>query len=133
LAYECPAGITATNAKAVLAYLFREEVPDCPAIGTRSFHLTDNYDNKETDMYLGDNYPDPFTGVTVIPYCLPDETEAKLIISDALGKHIAEFDLYGGKNTIEIDTKNWADGIYLYGLSIDNIIYEYKKMIKANE
>jgi hypothetical protein len=61
LAYECPENVATVNAKAVLSYLFREEVPACSVSMTKSILVLQNNGNKIKE-YLGENYPDPFSG-----------------------------------------------------------------------
>jgi hypothetical protein len=46
-----------------------------------------------------------------------------------LGKTIAEFDAESGENKINVDCREWAAGIYLYGLLVEDLLLEYKQMI----
>lgn len=124
LAYKCPAGIASTNAQAILSLLYRENVPICPMmVGTKSIRINNNnninddkYNKPILDIILGDNYPDPASDYTIIPYYLPEDTDGIMEIYDAMGKVIAIYNLYQGDNQLNIDTKNLHPGIYTYTL-----------------
>jgi hypothetical protein len=134
IAWLCPAGIASANARALLLYLNREEVPPCPETGTRNKLIESNKTNTPIS-YLGDNYPDPFSGNTVIPYYLPENSKGEIVIMDALGREIKRYILQEGENKLNIDSRSgsteWQSGIYFYYLVIDGRAVEYRKMIKA--
>lgn len=137
VAYQCPEGMAAVNAKAILMYLFREQVPACPVNSNSSMrfvnNLTDFEDNPEMQVksYLGNNYPDPFGRNTIIPYYLPEGCKGEIEIKDVTGRVILTLSLQEGENTLQIDSKSWANGIYFYGMKINNENIENKKMIKT--
>ncbi len=131
IAYGCPEGMATVNAKAILMYLFMEQVPSCPESGTQSMRFANNSIQKAKSSYLGDNYPDPFNSNTVIPYYLPEGSNGEIIIKDVTGRIILTLSLQSGENTIEINSKDWADGVYLYGMSINGENIENKKMVKT--
>jgi hypothetical protein len=130
IAWLCPASIATANARALLLYLNREEVPPCPETGTRNKQIENNSTNTSFS-YLGDNYPDPFSGNTVIPYYLPENTKGEIVIMDALGREVKRYILKYGENKINVDSRNWQSGIYFYSIVIDGNTTEHKKMIKA--
>jgi len=130
LAYHCPEGMATVNAKAILMYLYREEVSACPLSGTRSMRFENN-EIKQTKTFLGDNYPDPFSRNTIIPYYLPEATKAEIIIKDVTGRIILCLPLHEGENKLEIDSKGWANGVYFYGMSINGENIDNKKMVKT--
>jgi len=128
LAYQCPEDMATANAKAVLFYLFRETVPPCPVNETKIQKLNDKTDIKQS--FLGDNYPDPFSNRTVIPYCLPDGVQGELTVKDVTGRVMLTIPLNGSENKLEIETKNWAAGVYVYSLTINGEAIENRKMVK---
>ncbi|MBI5539822.1 MAG: PKD domain-containing protein [Bacteroidia bacterium] len=132
LANQCPEGIATVNAKAILMYLYREEVPACPENGMRTMRVENNNIHQTNLSYLGDNYPDPFSRNTVIPYNLPEGSKGIIEIKDVTGRIILTLSLQEGENTLEIDSKGWANGIYFYGMKINNENIENKKMVKTN-
>ncbi len=131
LAYKCPAGLGTSNAQSILDLLYREEVTECPLfITTKSMKFNEEKTYiPEREVYLGDNYPEPFTGKTYIPYYLPEGITGKIVVRDIYGRNIAVYEIVEGKNILEINTQNWANGVYMYGLLIDGEIHEYKKMV----
>ncbi len=130
LAYQCPDEMATANAKAVLFYLLRETVPPCPLNETRIQQLQNKPDNNQSS-FLGENYPDPFTNRTVIPYYLPKGLEGELTVKDVTGRMLYTAPLQEGENRLEIDTRNWAAGIYVYGMTINGEIVEARKMVKS--
>ena len=134
LAYQCPANPAVYNARAIVDLLLGEHIPPCPSgLYTKSMQVSNHneYFNEERidNPVLGDNYPEPFTGTTNIPYYLPDDLTGKIIILDVHGKKIAEYKAEKGENILKIRTQNWAIGVYMYGLQIEGIMYVYKKMV----
>lgn len=131
LAYECPLTHAGANAQSLLSLLFRADFDDCPpAMGTRNVkNYNENfYDNENNaDIILGDNYPDPASTYTVIPYKLDDENGI-LEISDANGKKIAIYELNSGDNEFLLNTQAFAPGIYNYTLICKNAKLITKKL-----
>lgn len=79
---------------------------------------------------LMDNYPNPFTESTVIPYYLPEETTSgELTVTDITGRLIQKHILVKGLNTIDLKTDNLLSGIYYYNMIIDEKLFSCKKMI----
>ncbi len=134
MAWKCPVVSGYSNAQSILLYLFNEEVPECLEVENKSIKIENNSQDIyfQDDTYLGDNYPDPFNGKTLIPCFVPENTEAKIIINDIFGRKIAEYGVKQGENNIEIDLSKWNSGIYYYGLVINGEIIEYKKMTLIN-
>ena len=69
--------------------------------------------------YLGDNIPNPFEGSTRIPYRVPADAEARLIIYDTHGKTVLSLPLKSGKRQITVNCSTWPSGIYLYTLYVN--------------
>jgi len=131
-AYKCPADYTSANAQALLSLLFGIEVPECVEMTNRNtIQLVKDVDFTlpESDAYIMDNFPDPFTDYTLINYYLPEETEGRIIVSDITGRIISEYNLVNGENTLEIRNNNWATGVYSYGMIVNGKPIEFKKMI----
>jgi hypothetical protein len=80
---------------------------------------------------LSQNYPNPFNPATVISFTLPEQTNVKVIIYDALGNQvdvIADEVKSAGSHSIKWNAGNYASGIYLYKLETDNFV-QVRKMI----
>ena len=136
LANTCPPNPAVYNAKAIVKVLTGEHIPDCPKdFGTKNFQFSiseEYFDNNVLDkIMLGDNYPDPFTEQTTIPYKLPEETKGKIIITDVLGRTVEVITILQEENEIELKTNSWGYGIYYYSLEINNEIIDTKKMVIA--
>ncbi|MFH2141098.1 MAG: hypothetical protein ABIJ97_01650 [Bacteroidota bacterium] len=131
--YRVPEYNTVFFARSILQVVTGEEVPDCPeVIGNKVMKISmvnAEFNDDKSGFYLGDNYPDPVSYKTTIPYILPEGVTGKIIIKDMLGKTIAEYDATGGENLIEVDCSSLAMGTYVYGLIVEDLLLEYKQMI----
>lgn len=79
---------------------------------------------------LGNNYPNPYSNSTIIPYSLPQDVQnATLTISDVTGRLITTYDLQQGEHSIEFNTQNLKEGIYYYSMYINKNMISIKKMI----
>lgn len=96
-------------------------------------------ENFPTDFELGQNYPNPFSHSTSIPFKLNRQSEIEITIYDILGRKIREIHkgfqntgihnvIWDGKNNLGIRV---SKGIYLYQLRTANIM-KVKKMILMN-
>lgn len=83
---------------------------------------------QRADYYLGDNIPNPFEGSTRIPYRVPEDAKAVLIISSSEGKELMRKKLNGGEGEIVINTSTWPAGIYIYSLQLNGAIAASRKM-----
>jgi len=71
------------------------------------------------EVVLGQNYPNPISGQTMIPFKLTEGTHVLLTVYDHLGREVAvladeEFTL--GEYEMSFDASNLPDGIYFYQL-----------------
>ena len=76
-------------------------------------------DNTDLNIQLGQNNPNPFNDHTYIKFELMDNTSARIEISDITGKIIEVISLDNiskGIHEIEINSKNYNSGSYLYSL-----------------
>ena len=70
-------------------------------------------------LALDQNYPNPFSKVTVISFTLPEDARAVLSIVDPLGREVArpvDGALRGGSHAITFDASSLAPGRYFYRL-----------------
>ncbi len=80
---------------------------------------------------LSQNYPNPFNPTTVINFSLPEQTNVKVIIYDALGNQvdvIADGVKSAGNYSVKWNASNNASGIYFYKLETNNFV-QVRKMI----
>ena len=81
-------------------------------------------------LVLEQNYPNPFSHQTTVPFSLPNAAEVKLFVMDALG-HIVYIDsrfCYAGNNLWTINMDRFSSGVYYYGIEVDGI-RQMRKMI----
>ncbi len=93
--------------------------------------VEDEPTNMITSYTLSQNYPNPFNPATIINFTLPEQTNAKVIIFDALGNQIdviADGVKSAGSYSVKWNASNNASGIYFYKLETDNFV-QVRKMI----
>ncbi len=84
-----------------------------------------------SEFSLSQNYPNPFNPTTNIRFTLPQNTFAKLIIYDALGREVESLvngQFNAGKYEVNWNATKYPSGIYYYRLEAGNYIVT-KKMI----
>jgi len=79
------------------------------------------------------NKPNPFSNSSSINYFIPAGAKnARLNVTDNLGKVIKQASLNPGKGVVNIDASLLGNGPYNYSLLIDGKLIESKKMIVAH-
>ncbi|MBR4492450.1 MAG: T9SS type A sorting domain-containing protein, partial [Bacteroidales bacterium] len=65
---------------------------------------------------LGQNIPNPATEMTAIPYTLPQSGLVRISVMTANGQIIHRQEIQGeaGANRLDLNTADWAAGIYYY-------------------
>ncbi|OGU54299.1 MAG: hypothetical protein A2V66_13960 [Ignavibacteria bacterium RBG_13_36_8] len=80
---------------------------------------------------LSQNYPNPFNPTTTIKFTIPEASNIKIIIYNALGKEVKtlmdEFK-ERGSYTLEWNATNLSSGIYIYKMETQNF-FDVKKML----
>lgn len=73
------------------------------------------------NLVLEQNYPNPFSQQTTIPFTLPNAATVRFFIMDAMGHivHRAEKFYQAGPQLITIDMEAFAAGVYYYGIEVD--------------
>ena len=81
--------------------------------------------------YLGQNYPNPFTGETVIPYFLPEGSEkANLRIVNTEGMVLQTVTIAEtGESAITLAAHSLPPGVYFYSLLINGQTIDTKRMV----
>jgi hypothetical protein len=81
---------------------------------------------------LKTNYPNPFNPSTVISYTLPEETHARLIIYDAVGRSVATVvdDVQtAGEHQVTFNAMGLSSGVYYYRLEAGSHISMNKMLL----
>ena len=92
--------------------------------------------NKPESYFLSQNYPNPFNPKTNIQFDLPNTSNAKLIVYDALGREVAILvneKLKAGSYQVDWpaptgDGSGYTSGVYFYRLEAGDFV-EVKKML----
>lgn len=95
-------------------------------------------DNEMTnDRYLAklnQNFPNPASSIINISFVIPENSKnAHLQFYNMMGSSVMKIPIGTiGLNSIDINTLNLVNGIYLYSLIIDDCVIDTKRMIIAN-
>ena len=82
-------------------------------------HDIDNPSN----LTLNQNVPNPFQGISMIDFYLPEKTNIDLSVYDVLGKKVATIAsgmMYAGTHSVEINSSDYETGLYYYRLRAGN-------------
>ena len=79
--------------------------------------------------YLGDNIPNPFKNITIIPYYVPQGNKGTLQINDIRGILVKEYVLQQGKKDLEISLSELKVGVYYYTILINGVKKKTLKMV----
>ncbi len=82
---------------------------------------------------LGQNYPNPATGITQIPFTLPFSTIAQLTVYDLNGREVARLvdqPLPRGVHRYAWDTQGLTPGMYIYRLDAGGQVMSKKMMVE---
>jgi hypothetical protein len=83
------------------------------------------------DNSLSQNYPNPFNPSTKIRFSLREPSHVKLVVYDMLGREVARLadeEMDAGYRSVTWNASNVSSGIYIYQLSIGNLI-QVRRMI----
>ncbi|MBO4282278.1 MAG: T9SS type A sorting domain-containing protein, partial [Bacteroidales bacterium] len=70
------------------------------------------------DWTMGQNIPNPASSVTRIPYTLPQDGSVTFSVMNMNGQLLLrqEVRAEAGQNSIELNTGDWANGVYYYSM-----------------
>ena len=83
------------------------------------------------EYQLSQNYPNPFNPTTTIGYSLPEQSNVKIVIFDALGNQLEVLfsgESSAGNHSLSWNADSYASGIYFYRMQANNFI-QVKKML----
>ena len=84
-----------------------------------------------TDFALSQNYPNPFNPSTTIKYSVPEQSNVKIVIYDAIGNQVEvlfDGESPAGNYTLEWNAGQYASGVYFYRMQADKFT-QVKKML----
>jgi hypothetical protein len=129
LANECPPYPAVYNARAIVEMLTGEKIAECPVDENWKMNSSLEVKGNTKESLLGENYPDPFNDLTNIPVSVPEGSKGKLEVTDITGRILYTRMLTEGKQTLELNTEKWEQGMYFYSLELDGILIDSRKMI----
>ena len=92
---------------------------------------TSKQNEAPNNFYILQNYPNPFNPSTKIRFSVPEKSQVKLALYDALGREISVLyndEMNPGIKELELNGNNLASGIYLVRMIANN----YQKTIKIS-
>ena len=88
--------------------------------------------NRPNQFTLNQNYPNPFNPTTNITFTIPQSSDVKLEVFNAVGQKVATL-VNGvrnaGSHTITFDASRFASGVYLYRLTSGNSVQVNKMLL----
>lgn len=99
----------------------------------RTSSSVDNYHNElPTNFELYQNYPNPFNPSTTINFKIPKSGHVKLNVYNSIGElvtNLIDNIMPAGNHSITFDASRLPSGVYIYTISINNIISSKKMML----
>ncbi|HMB97673.1 MAG TPA: carbohydrate binding domain-containing protein [Balneolaceae bacterium] len=89
-------------------------------------------DNRPNQFSLDQNFPNPFNPTTNITFTIPQSSDVKLEVFNALGQKVATLvngSRNAGSHTITFDASRFASGVYLYRLTSGNCVQINKMLL----
>lgn len=128
-----PVHIAGSEARNILRVIenrdFQTVIPDVSASGkTQTLQSDEELLNDLNYLYIGKNIPNPFYENTVIPYYLPKDMSGSIIVFDLTGRVLKTYSLQEDSNLFIIKGIEFDQGVYIYGVEINGLIKEYRKM-----
>lgn len=104
----------------------RNTIVACTTVG-----IDDNL-TIQNGIVLGQNIPNPATNETKIPFytTVPGKTELRIHSAEGQLLLNTTIDAEYGDNNIEVNTSNWASGIYFYTIYLNNTQLTRKMLIQ---
>lgn len=74
-----------------------------------------------SELVLDQNYPNPFTGRTTIPFTLPNASDVHIFIIDIMGHVVYNVERFfeAGDHAYPVDMSGYPAGIYYYGIEVN--------------
>jgi hypothetical protein len=92
-----------------------------------------NFSNTIETHTLSQNYPNPCSGITRIPFSIVTPGFVEIKVYDVFGRHIITLinsDKGVAKYEADFDVSELSEGVYLYSLLVDGRFIKFLKMIK---
>ena len=73
---------------------------------------------------MDQNYPNPFNPATMIRYNAPEQSHVLLVVTDALGRRVAELEngtVDKGMHEVQFDGSNLSSGTYIGTITMTGV------------
>lgn len=109
------------------------ELPSAPSLFTRS-SVTGINDEVKDNPELCQNIPNPASFMTSISFVIPEiRKSAYLQFYNMMGVLVLKIPITSiGQNSIDVNTTELINGVYMYSLIIDDCLIDTKRMVVAN-
>lgn len=114
-----------------LAESIYETSPTNSVLISGSLYKDDSEVDEKIELYLSDNYPNPFNPITTIDYIIVSAGLVTLNVYDLLGTKVASLVneiKETGNHSVKFNAEKLPSGIYFYELNADGFV-RIKKMI----
>lgn len=83
-------------------------------------------------LVLEQNYPNPFTHQTTIPFILPNAASVRFFVMDAMGHIVYRTERFyqAGNHTLSLDMEAYPAGFYYYGIEVEGQRQMRKMILK---
>jgi len=115
----------ANDSYATRTWFAGERTPGAPLYVYMNPDISVGIDDELVDIPTGirieGNYPNPFSGSTMLAYTLPQAGDVKISVFNVLGQKVAELDggtQGAGDNRVEFKSNGLSAGLYLYRVEL---------------
>lgn len=132
--YIVPPHDSITVAFALLAGENLNDLENSALVAQKKYETVLNYNTLLSKLVLNQNYPNPASHNTLIPFSIPSQGHATLTLFNIIGykiKTLLDSNLQSGNYSLDIDVSGLLPGVYLYKLVFDNM-EQTRKMIVTN-
>ena len=110
------------------------ELPSAPPLYTRSSTTGLNNNEIKNKSELYQNTPNPASSIASISFLVPEiRKDASIQLYNMMGASVMKIPITStGQNSIDINTTELANGVYMYSLIVDDCLIDTKRMVVAN-
>lgn len=110
------------------------ELPSALPLYTRSSTTGINNNEVKNKSELYQNTPNPASSIASISFLVPEiRKNASIHFHDMMGASVMKIPITSiGQNSIDINTTELTNGVYMYSLIVDDCLIDTKRMVVAN-
>ena len=85
--------------------------------------------NRPSQVYLGESFPNPVSTEATIPYVLPKGTKGRIVMHNAQVIKVREVDIFPKNSNVHLSLDELTSGVYFYTLFIDKQPVQTRRMV----